>query len=79
MQMNGIEWSPGSLEPAESVDATLEYYPNMYNGGQTEISKTITTKRYSKTHYFGAHTGWNNFPRHLTDGLHILQIMHPSV
>ena len=77
--MNGVEWKRGSMEAAEAVDATLEYYPNMYNGGQLPVEKVITTPRSSKVHYYGAHISWNNFPRHLKDGKHSYQVMHPSV
>lgn len=57
----------------------LEYYPNMYNGPQKPTNVVLTSPKMHKTHYFGAHCSWDNFPRHITDGKSNYQIMHPSV
>lgn len=77
--MNGVEWTPGSLQAVQGVDATLEYYPNIYNGGQKPANEVITSKNASAKHYFGAHISWNNFPRHLSNEKYAYKLMHPSV
>lgn len=80
VQMNGIQFTPAAHDMAEGVDATLEYYPNHYNAVQQwPLHKTLSTPSIGPAHYFGAHCGWDNTPRHITDGKYHQTLMHPSV
>lgn len=79
IQMNGVKWTPAAHELQPGVDGTLEYFPNMYDGGMWPINRIVSSKPAADVHYFGAHCGWDNTPRHATDKVYTFHMSHPSI
>ena len=79
IQMNGVKWTPDALKQQPGVDGVVEYYPNLYNGPQWPVNEVVSSPKNGDVHYYGAHCGWDNTPRHATDGKYSFRIGHPSV
>ena len=85
VQMNGHEWHPGALQPSALAAGVMEFYPNFYNvpmGGsirpQAWQEGTNGGAASSGDYFFGAHAGFNNKPRHATDGAERVLPYHPT-
>ena len=82
VQMNGVLWTPSAWERQSYADAVMEYYPNYYGGPMKSVYQITHSKRdsvQSHSFYFGTHTSWNNFPRHISDGKESVSASHPAV
>ena len=91
VQMNGHEWHAGALARAPLADAVMEFYPNFYN---VPMGGTIRPQAWQDAqgggegsdesgtvpgdYFLGAHAGFNNKPRHATDGAERVLPYHPT-
>jgi len=83
VQTNGVKWTPSAYKKAGAVDGIMEFYPNFYGHHPSrDMAHVVDTNPADfnvnlEDYMFGAHVGWNNRPRHLSDGLESVIPYHP--
>lgn len=82
IQTNGFNWSPTVYQKADEADGVMEFYPGFYWRQNSRDLKDMLTQPSDfnvsvENYMYGAHAGWNNRPRHVTDGNDLVVPYHP--